>query len=204
MDGAPNAERLTESGNSQIVTDWSRDGRYLLYSEMANNVVSGSRSDLWALSVADQKVSRLMATPARETHGQFSPDSKWIAYTSDELGRPEIFIQAFPQSGPKWQISNTGGDFARWSHDGKELFYMAPDGNLVSVEIRFPADRPEVGRPSALFKMPGGPRRALSADAPYDVARDGRILALAPTVERAVPSLSVVLGWEALLRRRTK
>jgi dipeptidyl aminopeptidase/acylaminoacyl peptidase len=199
VDRAVNPERLTQSSNTQTVTDWSRDGRFLLYSEMANDIAAGTRSDLWALSLADHKALRLMTTPAREIHGQFSPDSKWVAYTSDAPGRPEIFLESFPPSGPKWQISNTGGDYARWRSDGKELYYIAPDGNLVSVEIQFFAGRPTLGRPSALFKMPGGPRASLSPDAPYDVSPDGRILALAPAMERAVPSLSVVLGWEALV-----
>ena len=138
-------------------------------------------------------------TPSDESHGQFSPDSKWVAYTSDEPGRPEIFLQSFPTSDPKWQISHNGGDYARWSRDGKELFYVAPDGNLMALDIRFVAGRPALENPSVLFKMPGGPRVAFVADAPYDIAPNGRILALAPAAETAVSSLSVVFGWETLV-----
>ena len=81
-------------------------------------------------------------TPADETFGQFSPDGKWIAYSSDESGRREVYVQGFaPDRVPaaavgKWQISTAGGDKPRWRRDGKELYYIAPDRKMMAVPVK--------------------------------------------------------------------
>src|SRR5262249_36630279 len=131
--------------------DWSPDGRYLLY--MA--VDPKTRSDLWVLPVAsgtagDRKPVPYLRTPAWEAQGQFSPDGRWIAYTSDESGQSQIYVQSFPAGGGKYQVSTGGGTQPRWRRDGKELFYIAADGKLMAVDVKT-APKFEIDVPKALF-----------------------------------------------------
>jgi dipeptidyl aminopeptidase/acylaminoacyl peptidase len=132
-------------------------------------------------------------TQFRETHARFSPDGKWVAYTSDESGRNDVYVQSFPIGGPKVRISSAGGDFARWRQDGKELFYTAPDSTLIAVPIQTLGNSLSLGEPEPLFKITG---RVGS----YDVGSDGqRILALPPASDDAGTSMTVVLNWPTLL-----
>jgi Tol biopolymer transport system component len=132
--GGGQEEQLTQGPNDKFVTDWSRDGRYLLYAEVNPN----TQIDLWALPLdGDRKPVPVLQSAFTELAGQFSPDGKWIAYQSNESGRTEVYIRAFPTSAGKWQISNRGGMIARWRADGKELFYRTPDNSKVmAVTIR--------------------------------------------------------------------
>jgi Tol biopolymer transport system component len=92
--------------------------------------------DLWILRMAPKRESfALLATKANETQGQFSPDPRWIAYASDESGVYEIYVQPFPPTGGKWQVSTGGGVQPRWRRDGKELFYVAFDRTLMAVDV---------------------------------------------------------------------
>lgn len=85
--------------------------------------------------VGDRKPFPVAQTRFNERDGQFAPDGKWIAYHSDESGRFEIYIQRFPEPGRKWPVSASGGTHVRWRSDGKELFYVGLNGQLVSVPI---------------------------------------------------------------------
>jgi hypothetical protein len=108
--------------------------------------------DLWVLPMTeDPKPFPYIESPFEEAHAQFSPDGRWIAYASNESGRPEVYIQSFPAGGGKWQISTTGGDQVQWRADGKELFYIAPDRSLMAVAIADGATM-DVGKPVVLFQ----------------------------------------------------
>ena len=97
--------------------------------------------DLWVLPLtSDRKPFPVLQTMFDETEGQFSPDGRWIAYVSNESGRPEVDVQPFPAPGGKWQISTMGGSQVRWRSDGRELYYLAPDGRLMAAAIAFGAD----------------------------------------------------------------
>ena len=123
----------------------SRDGRYILYSELA----SSTSYDLWTLDVATRKATPLVQTPFKEEHGQFSPDGRWLAYSSDESGRPEVYVAGLSGHSGKWQISIDGGSEAVWSREGAELFYRCGE-RLMSVDMRRgPAD---AGVPATLFE----------------------------------------------------
>src|SRR5437867_2756230 len=99
--------------------------------------ISKTRQDLWVLPLTgDRKPFVYLQTPFEETGGKFSPDGKWVAYRSDESGRNEIYIQSFPTSGMKWQVSSKGGSSVRWRRDGRELFYLALDRKIMSVQVR--------------------------------------------------------------------
>jgi len=194
---AGSTERLVSSHNTQTFPDWSPDGRLLMYAEDVNDPSSTTRTDLQLLSLDGSKtILPYLRTRFAETRGRFSPDGKWVAYTSDESGRNDVYVQSFPVGGPKLRISSTGGDFARWRQDGRELFYIAPDGTLIAVPIQVVANSLSLGEPKPLFKMTG----QVSG---YDVASDGqRILALPPADDNAEPSMTVVVNWPMLLKNR--
>jgi dipeptidyl aminopeptidase/acylaminoacyl peptidase len=180
-----------------MALDWSADGRFLLYREFANDPSAGTQWDLWVVPLAgDRKPFPFIQTPFREEQGQFSPDTQWIAYTSNESGNVEVYVQSFPAGRAKWRISNSGGDFPRWRRDEQELYYMAPDGTLMSVAVRSSAGSLEFGVPDKLFKI--SVPSPVGAEYPYDVVADGqRFLAFAPAREAESPSITVMLNWHA-------
>lgn len=188
-------QRLTNSEQSQVPMDWSPDGRLLLYSVIPNNPASKNRLDLWTLEMqGDKEANAFTSTPFQETNGQFSPDGRWIAYTSDESGRNEIVVQSFPQGARKEKVSSNGGDWVRWSRDGKVLFYLAPDGKLMSVPIRLSRSEVEPGSPVPLFDFPNHSLDRSSLSYSYDVSPDGRFLILTPVGSEAA-SLTVITNW---------
>jgi eukaryotic-like serine/threonine-protein kinase len=193
---AGSTERLVSSPHSQTFPEWSPDGRFLLYAEDANDPSSKTRTDLQLLSVNGARtVTPYLRTSFAETRGHFSPDGKWVAYTSDESGRNDVYVQSFPVGGPKGRISSKGGDFARWRQDGKELFYTEPDNMLMAVAVQALPNSLTFGEPKPLFKIAG---RAGT----FDVAPDGqRILALPPAGDDAAPSMTVVVNWPTLVRK---
>jgi Tol biopolymer transport system component len=114
-------------------------------------------NDLWVLPVSgDRKPAALLHTPFLESHGQISPDGKWLAYNSNETGRIEIYVQPFPSGAGKWQVSTNGGQFPRWRRDGRELFYMAQasGGKMIAVDVRSSGSTFEAGTPRELFDSP--------------------------------------------------
>lgn len=131
-------ERLTQSTNGQFPSDWSRDGRFILYSEIA----SESGLDLWVHPVtaegrldAGAKPRPFLRTSFNERGGRFSPESSphWVAYSSDETGRYEVYIQAFPEPRGPIRIPTAGGQFPQWGAGGRELFYLSPENKLMVV-----------------------------------------------------------------------
>jgi Tol biopolymer transport system component len=185
--------RLTNSRNSQVVSDWSPDGQFLLYSETPNEANAQAHSQLWLLPLSGggQPFPYLRA-PFGESQGRFSPDGTLIAYTSDESGRNEIQVQRFPSDAAKWQVSTKGGSLARWRGDGRELFYMSADGVLMAVGVTAAGRDARFGPPTPLASIPRN----------FDVAPDGqRFLALAPVDEREASPVTVIANWPALLRK---
>ncbi len=135
----------------RVILDWSHDGRFIVYEETD----AKTKFNLWLLPMTgDHKPVPLLQTEFNETQGQFSPDGRWVAYTSDESGIGQIYVRPFPASGGKWMVSTSGGRQPRWRGDGKELFYVAPDGQLMAVEIRAgSSSKPfEATVPKALFQ----------------------------------------------------
>ena len=201
--GAGNDELLLTTSESKRPLDWSRDGRFILFQ-------SGQRAgrpglDLWVLpTFGDRKPTPFLRTPFNERWARFSPDGTWIAYVSDESSREEVYIQPFPPSGGKWQISTTGGTEPRWRRDGGELFYIsdtrAGDGKMMAVPIKL-TSKPETGAPEELFSV----QRALGTDTAnrYAVSDDGqRFLVNSPQVN-VTPEQQIValINWTASLKQ---
>jgi serine/threonine protein kinase/Tol biopolymer transport system component len=200
--GAGNEEVLFSGAGSQL-NDWSRDGRYAIYSVPAPN----GTPDLWLLPLFDE-TSRahpvpLVATDAADYQAKLSPDGRWIAYSSGETGREEVYIQSFPTKGSKQQVSPAGGSQARWRADGKELFYVAADNRLMAVAVTS-ATTLELGTPTPLFStqlQPGGYSATGDVGALYDVAADGqRFLMNIRPADLGAP-ITVVTNWATTLKR---
>ncbi len=194
------SEELLFSTSAKAYPDhWSRDGKYLLYEADGGGK---TKFDLWVLPMTGQaKPFVYLQSEFVETHAQFSPDGRWVAYTSDESGRAEVFVQSFPVSGGKWQISTAGGDQPQWRGDGKELFYLAPDRNLMAVTVTAGSSL-EVGRPVALFQTLM-PLNGITDDRNnYVPTQDGQrflVNNLADTTN--VQPLILVLNWAADLKK---
>jgi Tol biopolymer transport system component len=188
-------ELLLSNGFRKIPFDWSSDGNLILFAEDADDY------DLWVFSVKDQKADPLLTTPFNETEGQFSPDGKWIAYASDESGRFEIYLQTFPELEAKWQVSTGGGSAPRWSRDGQELFFIAPDKRLMRTEFKT-ASLLKVAVPQPLFATRIKDPRGLSA-IHYDVSLDGRRFLINSEIEDAdTAPITLVLNWFEELKER--
>jgi Tol biopolymer transport system component len=188
----PDEELLADSLD-KVPLDWSPDGRFVLFAVMTAN----AGADLWVLPLfGDRKPVPFLQTPFSDTPARFSPDGRWIAYGSDESGRNEVYVAPFPRTGGKWQISTAGGYWPRWRRDGKELFYLAPDGKLMAAAVNGQESAFEVGAITSLFATRlGGPRLA------YDVSPDGQRFLVNTLVEEAVTApITLVVNWPAALK----
>jgi len=202
--GVRDEELLLKSSENKFPTNWSNDGRFLLYDSVNGTT---TKRDLWVLPVeGDKKPFSFLSNSFNNRDGQFSPDGHLIAYTSDESGRYEVYVRTFsPNStsgssdtGGKWLISTDGGTDPRWRRDGKELFYVAADGSLMAVEVATNRGF-EASVPKALFRAPG--QSGLVFRYQWDVTADGnRFLFPAATAQGASP-FTVVLNWTSLLKK---
>jgi hypothetical protein len=144
--------------------------------------------------VATRSTCRHFLFPARNS---FSPDGHWVAYASDESGRYEIYVQAFPLSGAKFQVSTAGGAEPHWRKDGAELFYSAADRYLMAAPVKSGATF-EAGTPKPLFRIPVAQNSNYSTAYTYDVSNDGRHFLMAVPVGGEKPApITLVLNWQA-------
>jgi serine/threonine protein kinase len=191
--GTGKEEVLIHSENWKGTDDWSRDGQYFLYQEQETT----SKWDLWVLPLGgDRKPVPYLQTQFNEVGATFSPDGKWVAYTSDETGRNEVYVRPFPDAaGGKWQISTDGGSLPRWRQDGKEMFYLTNDGKKMMVADVKMAPTFQPGVASPLFQAGG------TIDS-YVVTKDGqRFLVTLASAEQTPEPITVILNWTSLLKR---
>jgi Tol biopolymer transport system component len=154
---------------------------------------------MWVLPLTgDRKPFAFRVTRFVENAGQFSPDGRWIAYSSNETGRLEVYVAPFQRSGATVPISSSGGVAPRWRHDSKELFYLTEDNKLMAVPVTLTESIITVGAPQLLFQT-----RFRSNAAPYDVTADGqRFLVNRGVADAAAPApMTLVLNWPTLLTR---
>jgi eukaryotic-like serine/threonine-protein kinase len=192
----PNAELLLKTGEHNVPSSASPDGRFLLYTAVS---VGPTRLDLWVLPLeGERKPFPFLRRPFDQRGGQFSPDGRWVAYVSNESGRDEVLVRPFT-SGPEGAvessvISKGGGMSPRWRGDGKELFYLTSDGTVRSVS--FGTDRGvAIGPPKVLFQVPG-------TEVDWAVTRSGERFLLAAPAGHSTPSpFTVVFNWQAALNK---
>jgi eukaryotic-like serine/threonine-protein kinase len=194
--GGGEEELLLKSNEGKFPSHWSWDGRFIAYT---NQSTKGG-SDVRVLPLfGNRQPIPFAQTKFTERRAYFSPNGRWLAYASDESGKEEVYVRPFPPSAGVWRVSTGGGTQPRWPRDGKELFYVAPGGKLMAVEVTA-GERFEAGTPRALFQM----RLALDWDLNhYSVTADGqRFLVTTPAGEAVSPTITVVLNWPAALEKR--
>ena len=191
-DGAQEEKPIQHINADEYPSDWSRDGRYILYNR---------GPELWFLTFPEMKSTPFLKTPSTLKNGHYSPDGKWVAYASNESGKWEVYVTSFPAAQGKWQVSSGGGEQPRWRGDGKELFYLSSDGKVMSTPVTEGANF-DVGAPVPLFQA--NPKEAVGTSEQlfYDVSRDGQRFLINTEVKQAeVEPMTVVLNWAARLNK---
>jgi hypothetical protein len=189
--GVTPEQLLLETPDSEWPLHWSKDGLFLLYQTSDLK----TKWDLWALPMTGSDRTPLVVANSSfaERMGQFSPDGRWLAYETNESGRPEIVAQAFPQASGRFSVSTGGGTAPRWRADGKEIFFIAPDGKMMAVPVVTTGSTFEAGRPVALFPTD---IMAQPFKFQYTVSRDGRfIVNNLQAEEGAAPPITLIINW---------
>lgn len=205
---AQDEEQVLPPGGMRVPTDWSPDGRFLVFSDTAFvRFPNEARGDLFVadLREAPARVVALTQTPFHESFARLSPDGRWMAFTSNESGQTEVYVQAFSTaegprlSGPRFRASKHGALTIRWRADGKELFYLGLDGKVYAAAVTL-GEAPRFGPPQPLFEISTEARAAVHSNIGFDVTPDGRRF-LIPVIrggERL--GIVVVQNWEAGLK----
>jgi Tol biopolymer transport system component len=177
---------LHQSDTRDSPVSWSLDGKYIAY-ESLNNILALPMTGERAPMAITRNGAGVTARAA-----QISPDGKWIAYESNEEGRLEVFVQSFPQPGLKRRVSPGGGRAPRWSRDGRELFYVSLDRNLMALTVQSTGGSLNVGAPARLFPavLAGS-----SQEPEYDVSKTGRFLMNIPTARGEDRPITVIVNW---------
>jgi Tol biopolymer transport system component len=193
--GAGAEELVRQTPNAKQSQDWSRDGRFLLYSE--DDPKTGS--DLWVLDMkgAEHKAQPFLNTPFDELMGTYSPNGRWVAYETNESGRSEIVVTSFPNPKGHWQVSTAGGKQPRWRADGTELYFIATDGKMMAVSVSTSALEFEAGAAVPLFQAHIVTSSAAAHKPQYALARDGRFLINQPVKETAATPITLLVNWNA-------
>jgi Tol biopolymer transport system component len=191
--GAGTEEVLLEDNVDKYAANWSPDGRFLLYRAGA------APYDIFILPLSgDRKPVPFLQTKFSEQHGQFSPDGRWVAYVSNESGTGEVYVVPFPGPGGKWQISAGGGAYPKWSRDGTELFYLAPDNKLMTAAVNGKGASFEIGAVKTLFET----RAVTGLGHPFNVSADGQrfLINTLPEQSGSAP-ITVVVNWTAGVKK---
>ena len=190
--GSAPPERLTTSEFAQTAESWAPDGQWLVFEEQRPD----TGFDIGVLSMEGDRTSRPFAqSAANETSPRFSADGRFIAYTSDESGRNEVYIQPFPSSGRKWPVSTEGGDTPLWNPNGRELIY-ANGGEILVVDVDTRGEL-TLGKPRALFEVPS------ALNGPMDISSDGqRLVFIDESAAPPAPTYLVLIqNWAEELKR---
>jgi Tol biopolymer transport system component len=171
-----------------ILTDWSPDGQHIIFSAPA----PATGNDLWLLSLGKAATTeKFVASPAEQLHGNFSPNGHLVAYTSNESGRFEVYVETVPRSDRKWPVSTGGGYEPRWRADGHEIYYLSEERKLMVVSV---GDGPSFGIPQSLFQTHVA--AGVTANRSHYVpSRDGRRFLVNVATETAPASITVVVNW---------
>jgi len=191
-DGTQEEKSILQGDVDKFPSDWSRDGKYILYTQ---------DTDLWSVTLPELKSSLFLKAPSVLRNGQFSPDGKWVAYASNETGKWEIYVTSFPEPRGKWQVSAGGGEQPRWRGDGKELYYLSPDGKMMATPVTTGANF-DASTPVALFQTTPRQPVPIYDLFVYDVSRDGQRFLINTELKQASSApMSIVLNWTAKLNK---
>lgn len=201
-DASSAEELLYADDHDKFSTSWSPDGKFLLFTRGGTKTAT----DVWVLPLAPENASlkaeaakpfAFVQTPFNDQNGKFSPNGHWVAYSSGESGRLEVYVARFPGPGGKQQISISGGDFPRWRSDGREVFYISLDLRLMAAEVTERGNTFQVGQVRPLF----GPAQ-INRGYLYDVSADGQKFLLAVQPEQTtLEPLTLVENWSAGLTK---
>jgi Tol biopolymer transport system component len=200
----PEGDQLTiEAPAFWYLQDWSRDGRFILYTEVA----PATGADIWVLPVTPQggpaegaKPVPYLRTPSSEGQGRFSPETnpRWVAYMSAQSGRREVYIDTFPERRRRTPISTGGGQYPAWGAAGHEIYYVSPDFKLMLVSLKLGVDSAEISPPRELFPLP----TVDNGFSPYEATPNGqRFLVRATPQQQAAEPLTVIVNWPALMKK---
>ena len=197
-DGGADEKSLFSPPNasgSVSMTDLSPDGLHALTIVQTPDIVS----DIWIVPIdlsEDAEPEVFLESPFVELDARFSPDGRFIAYTSNESGRKEIYVRPYPRASGQWKVSTDGGEEPRWRGDGRELFYVTPDERLEVVSVSMtPTFEP--GVPQTVFELQLGPAR----NSRYDVTRDGQRFLVSVQQDDSIAPITITVNWLALLER---
>ena len=198
--GAGNEDALLKSDETKYADDWSPDGRFLMYG-------LGRQAGLKVLPLTgDDRKPRPYLETESASQARFSPDGRYVAYTSDQSGKNEVYVRPFPTaSGGKWMVSKGGGNQPHWRRDGKELFYISADSKMMAVEVAGASGAFQSGIPKVLFAAPIFGGGTATNTTRYDVTADGKKFLInsvpAETTPVTSPPITVVLNWQAGLKK---
>ncbi|HVT43689.1 MAG TPA: protein kinase [Thermoanaerobaculia bacterium] len=200
--GVPQIYRrsLTVAGGTELVFEnnvwkwmggFAPDGKHFMVSEQSPD----GGMDLWLHRTDSDERTLFLKTPSNEIDARFSPDGKWVAYTSDETGVPEVYVRHIANPADQWQVSSGGGMVARWRADGRELFYITPDGTVMAVTVQT-GDRFEPSEPVRLFDIEA--RGEIFRPSLHDVSPGGDLfLVLTPGKGTTVPAIQALSDWRS-------
>lgn len=202
------AEEILPAADFQMPMDWSPDGRFIAFVNTGfPRFANETQGDVYVSDRArSQNPIPLLNTRFHESNPAFSPDGKWLAFTTDESGRPELYIQAFQSDRPtlvgrRYLVSDAGAQAVRWRRDGSELFYLDLAGHIQAIPMKL-SPHPRFGPSKLLFSINTEARASIHSVLGFDVSADGQRFVI-PTVSRAEgPSLVIIQNWEALLPRK--
>jgi hypothetical protein len=190
-DGSTERVIVAEPVLNAVPTSFSPDGRFLVFSKRRDLL-----DDLWVVPVDGSSAPKAIAPTPGNNLGQVSPNGRYVAYQSIESGRYEIAVTTFPEPGGRWQVSQSGGTEPRWSKDGKELFFFAPDNRLMAAGVKTDAVSFEIGGIRSLFQS-----RKMGDSFRYDVSKDGQRFLVNAGLKEELTPLTLTTNWTEALKK---
>jgi eukaryotic-like serine/threonine-protein kinase len=193
-DGSGNEELLYESAIGKYCQGWAPDGKSFIFMTVDN-----ANRDMWTLPLfGDRKPIPYLQTEFSEAGGQYSPDGKWVAYFSDESGNNEVYVRSILPTAGKLLVSPSGGSCPIWRRDGKEIFYLSANGELMAAKVKQNGSTLEIDAPTRLFKT-----RTESFLPSFDVSADGqRFLVVSSSPQKQPSPITVVVNWDSGLKKQ--
>ena len=187
-------ERVLLKDNVNGPDQVSADGKWVLYFMVTPN----GDQDVYVMPLTgDRRPQMIVQTPFPDVEPQFSPDVRWLAYASSENGRNEVYVQGFPSTGRRWQVSSSGGRQPLWRADGKELYFVSDDRRFFAVDVSEQAGSIEFGVPKLLFEMRANVFNSRNS---YIPSRDGKRFLVNMLLDADDAPISVVQHWQGAVR----